>query len=1211
MTRLPLRLVTATSLFALGSTVALAQPVARPVPAAGSVVAAKGGEELRFVREDAWRGVALQQDLVGGDAVRTNSIGNLAILFVDQTQIRVGRNSTLVVNEVASRQGDTKLELQSGTVWARAARGGSGVDVKTPAAVAAIRGTDWSLSVDASGKTSLVVLEGVVELKNAQGAVIVRQGEGAVAAIGQAPTKFVLVNSNDREQMLFYLSLRDAFLALPATPERGPALRAERARIAAIPPGARRAEEWLALAEAAMSLDGQKAAAAALVEAQRHRLSAAQRARADLIAGLLAGSERRWSDAAALFARAERGLQGRRRVSAAYGGYIARSLADPKRVQAEPALKSDDPLAAMAHAYILGFRQDLNAAADAAKAAEKRFPNDAQVAAFSAQLALSLNRREDMRASVARALALDPQDPDVLLASASAKAFIDSDIDGALNDLRKASAIAPGQAAIWAGIGLLESERDAPLEAEAAYRRALDNDPNDPVAHANLALHYLEQERLAEANLLLEKALALDPSFHVGHVARGQLLLQQGETAKAIEEMLIGTTANPAFANGLFAQAVAYFQNGEQELAAQALDNADRLDPNDPLVAIGRTAIALDALEADKAILGARESLRRFRNRGGYYAPLAVNRRGGSFVAQAYRLIDLNEWARFYGDRTFDPFTGASYFDQAAARRPKLITERPTIDAVQGNDADLTAFNLSLQGLFFDPLAVSGRVGRIDLLRRPFLDGEVGGGVVSRGGKVGWETSGTIQGYANSFVPTAFSLSAGRVRANGDTPVDKEQADIASFFVGMQPTAADRFFAFGTASNAQPGFAVQEVATAARYADEETTALVGGAGWSHSFGFRNVVNVGVFGTRAFNDQTQRELQLDLQRLLLIDTTLFQKTRTDGVSASLNHSIGFGDFTARYGFDAQAGRSATDLSTVQSVRTFNGQTFSDRLDGSDSQPFRAGRAFADLFWRPSDRFEAQAGLQHNVVDLGAGSDADHDVNPRVGFGVSPFEGQWLRAAYRKDSALPVSFTLAPITTAGLVPNELPVALGGRWQTLALRWDAEWTPRFFTSVEYQRQEARALNVPIVNTLDTFGIDKAQVDWVAATANLWLGSGIGVFGTVGTADTEIVAGEGAGFDVPFIPRNFARAGITFVHPSRLRITLAETYIGERAGTRGTFVLDDYWTTDGSISWETPDRRLLVSATALNLFDTEYRLSPLVSGTGRTFAASLKARF
>jgi hypothetical protein len=256
------RLLAATSALALLLAEAQAQsPLPRPVPAAGSIVATKGGEEMRFVREELWRGVELKQDVVGGDILRTNAIGNLAILFADQTQIRVGRNSTLTVSDVAGGSGTTQLNLNAGSIWARAARGGTGVDVKTPAAVAAIRGTDWSLSVDGAGKTSLIVLEGTVELKNPQGAVMVRQGEGAVAAIGQAPTKFVLVSPKDREQMLFYMSLREVFLNLPATILEGKAFAAEHARIELLPPAERRAEDWLVLAELTLDKQGRRAAA--------------------------------------------------------------------------------------------------------------------------------------------------------------------------------------------------------------------------------------------------------------------------------------------------------------------------------------------------------------------------------------------------------------------------------------------------------------------------------------------------------------------------------------------------------------------------------------------------------------------------------------------------------------------------------------------------------------------------------------------------------------------------------------------------------------------------------------------------------------------------------------------------------------------------------------------------------------------------------------
>ena len=51
-----------------------------------------------------------------------------------------------------------------------------------------------------------------------------------------------------------------------------------------------------------------------------------------------------------------------------------------------------------------------------------------------------------------------------------------------------------------------------------------------------------------------------------------------------------------------------------------------------------------------------------------------------------------------------------------------------------------------------------------------------------------------------------------------------------------------------------------------------------------------------------------------------------------------------------------------------------------------------------------------------------------------------------------------------------------------------------------VEYQRQDVRDLDLPIADTLDSLAVDKGEIDRVSATANVWLGHGIGVFGTVG---------------------------------------------------------------------------------------------------------------
>jgi outer membrane receptor protein involved in Fe transport len=62
------------------------------------------------------------------------------------------------------------------------------------------------------------------------------------------------------------------------------------------------------------------------------------------------------------------------------------------------------------------------------------------------------------------------------------------------------------------------------------------------------------------------------------------------------------------------------------------------------------------------------------------------------------------------------------------------------------------------------------------------------------------------------------------------------------------------------------------------------------------------------------------------------------------------------------------------------------------------------------------------------------------------------------------------------------------------------------------------------------------------------------------------------------------------------------------------GDFVglkLDDYWTTDASLTWETPDRRLVLGLTVLNIFDNEYEILTNLPGQGRTVSASVKARF
>src|SRR5690606_16928952 len=170
--------------------------------AAAEIVNVQGAGEQKPAAASDWRPARLAQPLANGDYVRTREAARMAILFADETQVRLHANTVLHVKAVASGgQSATTLLLEAGRAWAQTRRPpGVPLNFQTPAATAGIRGTDWDIQVDADGKTLLTVLSGEVTLSNAQGEVIVGRDEAAVAEVGKAPIKIQLSNPRDRIQ---------------------------------------------------------------------------------------------------------------------------------------------------------------------------------------------------------------------------------------------------------------------------------------------------------------------------------------------------------------------------------------------------------------------------------------------------------------------------------------------------------------------------------------------------------------------------------------------------------------------------------------------------------------------------------------------------------------------------------------------------------------------------------------------------------------------------------------------------------------------------------------------------------------------------------------------------------------------------------------------------------------------------------------------------
>lgn len=1199
--------VSLTLLGAGGVLPARSEPVPRDGSVAGAVIARKTGEEVRFIDVSNWQFVDLRQDLVGGDVLRTNATGQLAILFSDRTQIRMGRNATLVVKQVTSGSGaDTVLELQAGTIWARAERGGPGVEVQTPAAAAAIRGTDWTMTVEGS-RTSLSVLEGEVRLSNPQGSVDVREGEGAVASIGQAPQKVVIVDSDDREQMLFCLPAREAFRRMPASNQPVAQMRRQADRIVAKPAGERTTEEWVTLAETELTLEGRPAAQRTLSTLKGRSLTANQKARISLIEAIMLAEDKHYAEAAKLFDKAQRGLDARRRGVALYGGYYARSLADPTRVEKMPR-SVQGPDAAFLRAYAVGFLQDLRAAMGVLKDAERQYPDDPQLPAYRAMLALLLNDRPEYQQAVDRSLSLDPNEPTALEARALYRAGFQGDNSGAMEDLEAAARVTPGSSSTWNVIGNVQSSRDANREAEAAFLKAIELDPQDPIPHANLAIFYLDTGRIEKAKAEIDKAMAVDPAFDLALVARGRYYLQTGEVDKAVEDLLAGTVANPAYSQGQLMLAAAHYEKGDRVAADQALDNADRLDDNDPVIAAVRTALAIDDYDSVGAIRHAQEYLRRSKARGGEFTSVGANHEAGSTLNDAFRLQGLDAWGEYYGDAAFDPFQATAYVDQSLRGSSDPFVDNYFYgDNVITNEGNSQAFSSLLQGLLLDPHIISGRSREANLLKQPFFEVELGGGFTTAGGEAGYTAEGEVQAYRNLPFPVSLyaNLQWQKVPDARDTgaltDLETENKLLGgNAYLTASPTAYDRLvFYFNDAKSDVFRDLTGDVGgtTLRTYQDVSARVTNAGLGWSHTVAYQNVVNAALLYSGISSDDTQ-SLDITPPGGPLVTVSAREEFRQRSYIAAVNHMVGADDFTWRYG--VEGGR--IDGRVYRGVTGAPGTT--------DYDESTVGRVYVDLLHEISDSLKAEYALFGSYID-GETSDVAR-IEPRIGLAWSPTDGQWLRAGFMRSSIDLTTPTLSPIGIVGIQPNAISVGTEGYVDTYALRWDAEWTPDFFTALQYQHQEMDHPRIPIPLVSTPFTTSEGRLDRASLTANAVLGAGFGLSSTAAYTDSED-QGSGtptSGGPLPFVPEWAGQVALTWVNQAHIKTTLAANYIGDRVNEAGVS-LDDYWTLDANLVWEPFDKRFEFELAAYNLLDEDIELNNDIPGWGRSFKGTFRVRF
>lgn len=143
-------------------------------------------QRMVVTRETQNQPATLGQRLASGDLVVTSSNTRAAIRFTDDgSLVRLNPNSRLHVRTTGNEGEVTKtLELEFGELWARVTRQQQerGFQVQTPSGVAAVKGTEFVVRVDANGVTTVLTLEGAMDFFNGAGTVSVEAGRQATAA---------------------------------------------------------------------------------------------------------------------------------------------------------------------------------------------------------------------------------------------------------------------------------------------------------------------------------------------------------------------------------------------------------------------------------------------------------------------------------------------------------------------------------------------------------------------------------------------------------------------------------------------------------------------------------------------------------------------------------------------------------------------------------------------------------------------------------------------------------------------------------------------------------------------------------------------------------------------------------------------------------------------------------------------------------------------
>jgi len=1095
------------------------------------VVSLVGKGEARDSGSSDWRPAAVKQKLRGGAFVRTGDSSTMALLMQDQTQLRLNQNSMLQIKESPSSGAPTRLELKNGRAWLNSKTKTANVVIDTPNATAAIRGTEWELEVDPAGKTFLAVFSGTVELSNPQGSVSVGRNEAALAEFGKAPVKVALTNPKDRVQWVNAYAVDPLRYAQAA--KETPAVRSALAAVAQGDyAGARR--ELLA-----------EKARGATTPAVFSLL-----ADMDLVAG-------------------ETG-----RAIATLGEGLAANPQDPEL------------LGQLANAQLVADRAD------------------------EARKTVTMPRKAETAG---------------ILVAEGEVARRDGDIPKTMTAFTRATTAAPADDRGWFALGRAQNEREDTTPARASLAKAIELNPAGAGYQGELGTLETFANRFGEAQAAFDKALAANPADYVALTGLGLLRLKQGDAEGGLEALLRAGVLEPRYARARTFTAVAYYQLGRHADAIATFKESAALDDKDPLPYLFLTQVYTDLFRAGDAVDASREALKRLPNLKSLNQ-VANNQQGTANLGFSLAFFGLESWALEIAQQSYSPYLASSHLFLA--------------DRYSG---DYNKNSALFQGFLTDPTAFGGSNRYSTLTQRTGSYGTLGA-TYTRDDDRFSNPYLRLNGLVDGFGRTAYFLDV--ERGNGTSFADSSaddgtparvkidtRVDLYALGLGSELTENLAVFGYGTRvrnnvvfRDFSGTFGSQDkdrgdIGLRYRFSPTSMTWIKGGATREDQV-FDNYLVFNEDVTSAAAAQSGFKFRpKDVQARHSMDLT------------PVDHlSFGYDDAKDdREGFFTQVYVEQTDLGLLSYGSRYDRQIKLKSKQGyvsyvRDIVPNLSAQA--DVFWQ---RFEQRIDeSQVTLTQLGdfsiptsefaSGQSTKTKWNPRVGLAWTP-GGHGVRATWRRWIQPVSTATLAPVATSGLALDDRLVASGGEAEQAAAQGFVELGKRSHLTLAYNNIKVKNLGqlgfripTPQVQFVDLLrnqqlvnvnnselleGIpdfDEGRVETGAVAFNHMLSREWSVAARYAYSKNRAtiyvrdengnIVDSGQDARVPFIPKDLATVGVTWVTPWRLYLSATAVYRSERFTDRdNTSRLEPDTTGTIAVFWETTDKRFILGAGAGNL--------------------------